>query len=1347
MFRRISTATAVVLVLAGLCAAQSVQISPSELSLLPRVSGQAYWQQLVITFDQADAASDSAVAIELPASLSVRDVNGDGSVQDDVRLMYRAAADETPGFFASTGSTSDRIIVGSSGEAAREGRLYVQFPIVIFDPEPGSDTRYGPVSFADPRERDLNGGPFLTVLSDEQFGLLGSMDIVKLGPLFAATGADTATSELGSVFPDTDAIVVATLPDLVFDGGGFSASDLLGFGNGDDGDDTEYGFHFSTDGRLASVDETVATPARVATGELYLETESGGEREVRFLTQALDAGTYYLYVTSNVTGAIPLARSRAIAVRHQPRVLTADPAVASTMDSGDLYDVTGLPVGNSVREVELSFAALDHDDPVSVHLLYSSQGDLTSGDASVEGEGGVQLAGATRITPASGILAPQGSLVWNILEPTQVPAGDYWIYTVAVGGAEVDLKRSDSQIHVRHAPSLRLDALDDAVLSGTNSIVTGGERPQSFVTLTWGRGGRDGDGDIDGDAVVSLYYSTRPAASSVPENGSQALVVPAGAPTLLADVGLETRLIADGLREDPDRRVDNQYVWDLTSHSGSTGVPEAGRTYYIYGIITDGEDRRLAQMNGGRLNDAASRIVFAHPPTLRPVQPVDDISVPAGRTGRVSWQDADLDSKARIRIILTAQDHGSVSDYSTVTAASAYVANSPDGRAAAAVDPEFDLDEDDDGDFFDVAPAALRRGLNTDEPPPPGPYYVYLAITEADRFGTASLAWRAAGRIEIAPAPVAETGDAPVFNLRPESFTLGTRGSQRMVVQVDDGDRPVDLVVAHLRLDGNSFAVADADTSAAGIQPFTVAPGFSAAKLVKNALTSGEAGELYLSFEYFEATASRIEGLDGETPLASFELIALENVGDAEVELVADPLVDRLSRLDRDGVTELEDTNRSLATARVVAGRALVRGVLRLEGRTTMIDSVDFSLRPWASYRVVDDSLFAAANDADSLRDGVQVQIDPEGAFELTEVPTGRLDLHVHLDGYLDAWHAGLDLLPASIVEGIRPVTPGARDSLMLGGDVAGYAEVDGRTLPDNEVTLADWDFVAALFDRSAASLEDSARADITADGIVNIRDLALVGANFLRQGPRPVYKPVVADEPALRQGRIQHVPAAEGRSAIELWIDSPADVAAYQLELVYAPDAWALLEAVPGKARALAVQKQDADGHKVAAVLLDGGLMDSRPIMTWHVQALRPDASPPVVRQVLLLDRTHRELTVDTGIAGVAAPPLPFRFALDQNYPNPFNPETTIAFTVPSQSAAGRSSTAIPVRLEVYNSVGQRVAVLLEQPLAAGQHRVRWDGNDHRGTAVGSGVYFYRLDIDAGGDDHAHVRRMLLLR
>lgn len=91
--------------------------------------------------------------------------------------------------------------------------------------------------------------------------------------------------------------------------------------------------------------------------------------------------------------------------------------------------------------------------------------------------------------------------------------------------------------------------------------------------------------------------------------------------------------------------------------------------------------------------------------------------------------------------------------------------------------------------------------------------------------------------------------------------------------------------------------------------------------------------------------------------------------------------------------------------------------------------------------------------------------------------------------------------------------------------------------------------------------------------------------------------------------------------------------------------------------------------------------------------------------------------------------PRVPASYELEQNFPNPFNPSTNIRFAV---SQAG------PVRLTVYNVLGQLVAALVDEPLAAGKYLVDFDA-----TQLSSGVYFYRLE--AG--NFREVKKMLLAR
>jgi len=85
-----------------------------------------------------------------------------------------------------------------------------------------------------------------------------------------------------------------------------------------------------------------------------------------------------------------------------------------------------------------------------------------------------------------------------------------------------------------------------------------------------------------------------------------------------------------------------------------------------------------------------------------------------------------------------------------------------------------------------------------------------------------------------------------------------------------------------------------------------------------------------------------------------------------------------------------------------------------------------------------------------------------------------------------------------------------------------------------------------------------------------------------------------------------------------------------------------------------------------------------------------------------------------------------PDRFVLEQNYPNPFNPQTLIRYTLPQQAA---------VRLEVYNAIGQRVALLVDQEQTAGVYEAVFEGG-----SLPSGVYLYRLMAGSYRQTHSMI-------
>lgn len=89
----------------------------------------------------------------------------------------------------------------------------------------------------------------------------------------------------------------------------------------------------------------------------------------------------------------------------------------------------------------------------------------------------------------------------------------------------------------------------------------------------------------------------------------------------------------------------------------------------------------------------------------------------------------------------------------------------------------------------------------------------------------------------------------------------------------------------------------------------------------------------------------------------------------------------------------------------------------------------------------------------------------------------------------------------------------------------------------------------------------------------------------------------------------------------------------------------------------------------------------------------------------------------------------IPAAFELSQNYPNPFNPSTTITYSLPNNN---------DVVLEIYNTLGQKVATLINQKQTAGTYNVTFDASN-----LATGVYFYRLQ----SGNFMEVRKMMLLK
>lgn len=93
-----------------------------------------------------------------------------------------------------------------------------------------------------------------------------------------------------------------------------------------------------------------------------------------------------------------------------------------------------------------------------------------------------------------------------------------------------------------------------------------------------------------------------------------------------------------------------------------------------------------------------------------------------------------------------------------------------------------------------------------------------------------------------------------------------------------------------------------------------------------------------------------------------------------------------------------------------------------------------------------------------------------------------------------------------------------------------------------------------------------------------------------------------------------------------------------------------------------------------------------------------------------------------------------PSEFSLSQNYPNPFNPTTNFQFSLSKSSH---------VKIEIFNMIGQKVKVLVDEDMKPGVYSADWNGRDENGNSVSSGIYFYRMQ----SGEYTDTKKMVLMK
>jgi hypothetical protein len=104
-------------------------------------------------------------------------------------------------------------------------------------------------------------------------------------------------------------------------------------------------------------------------------------------------------------------------------------------------------------------------------------------------------------------------------------------------------------------------------------------------------------------------------------------------------------------------------------------------------------------------------------------------------------------------------------------------------------------------------------------------------------------------------------------------------------------------------------------------------------------------------------------------------------------------------------------------------------------------------------------------------------------------------------------------------------------------------------------------------------------------------------------------------------------------------------------------------------------------------------------------------------------------------GVAGASGPGVGGDFELFQNFPNPFNGSTTFRYVLPVPSH---------VRLEIFTTIGQSVAIIDDGVRDAGYHNVMWRAE------VTTGMYYCRMSaspLQDPGKTFVGTKKIVVIR
>jgi hypothetical protein len=534
--------------------------------------------------------------------------------------------------------------------------------------------------------------------------------------------------------------------------------------------------------------------------------------------------------------------------------------------------------------------------------------------------------------------------------------------------------------------------------------------------------------------------------------------------------------------------------------------------------------------------------------------------------------------------------------------------------------------------------------------------------------------------------------------------------------------------------DLRALALLDANATTTGVQPFEIDTTLSTQAIVLqnrvDTTTTFGTGQIDLTFGFLPDLPSEA------VALGTFRFVTQRDTT-TRIRVVNDVSTVRQSAL-TDSLGGLILPFMPPAATLVIQNHK-VRGQLSFQGRSENLDqSARFDLTRYdaaGSGAALPDSVaYRPPNDLDLTKSGVQIVLRDDGSFVLEQVPGGTYGLFAKTFHYLRT-RISTDSLHVNDSTGVADNVAFSWvgiDSLFTSTELRA-----GDANDDNQIDLADFGLVGSTFGQSGFSSGSPGwSADFNGDGIVNLADFGLLQSNFgeVGLGPSVAAKPVVpAGDLFVVSHGTRHIVSAKKAGAIRGFtvdVVVPEKLAPGTEVLVDGGDFFEVGEAL----HLMRERVRDRESiYRIAAVYRDGSnFTGDGSLFAISIGSSGSDAVQ--LERIRFLDLSG---AVFPGIGSPinqldVLPPRETR--LLQNIPNPFNPATLIPYEL---------GTASDVRIKVYSTLGQEVRVLVDERQTVGHYQVIWDGRDHAGRDVATGVYLYRFEAGS----HTDVRKAILLR